>query len=151
MKKPHFLFLMILAIAISCSGKPSGRETTTNGAFSDEEQAFLGRGTVSFIENRGHVLLSWRLLPEDPKGVSFNIYRKEIGSGDENYKPIARTDRTSYVDNERERTSICICHTAGTGRKGREVFQRIHRSSPPSGGKPRWFLIWDSLIDKPGW
>ena len=100
MKKAHYIFIMILAIACSCSDKPVGRESTSTGIYSDEEQAFLGRGIVSSLKGRGHVLLTWRLLPEDPKGVSFDVYRKEIGSGDENYKSIARTDRTSFVDNE---------------------------------------------------
>jgi len=100
MRKPHLLFMVILAIACACSDKPAGRETTSTDVYSDEEKAFLGRGIVSTLKYRDSVLLSWRLLPEDPEGVSFQIYRKEIGSGDENYKPIARTDRTSFVDND---------------------------------------------------
>lgn len=98
MKKILSLFTMILAIACSCSNKPVGVETASVGVYSDEAQAVLGRGVVSYLRGQDQVL-SWRLLPEDPKGVSFNIYRKEIGSGEENYKRIAQTDRTSYADN----------------------------------------------------
>lgn len=98
MKKILSLFTMILAIACSCSNKPVGVETASVGVYSDEAQAVLGRGVVSYLRGQDQVL-SWRLLPEDPKKVSFNIYRKEIGSGEENYKRIAQTDRTSYADN----------------------------------------------------
>ncbi len=96
MKKTISVFTLVLSIACSCSNKPVGRETTPAGVYTDEEHAVLGRGIVSSLRGQDLVLLSWRLLPEDPAGVSFNVYRKEIGSGSDNYKMIGRSDRTSY-------------------------------------------------------
>jgi hypothetical protein len=101
MKKICFLFIAILQpILFSCSDMKVGQEISSDRAYSDEEAAVLGRGVVSYTKDQGRIWLSWRLLPEDPKGVSFNIYRKETGSGDANYKLIARTDRTSYADGD---------------------------------------------------
>lgn len=90
--------LILLGIVGSCSSQPAGQGTTPPGEYSDEERAVPGRGLISFSRGQGRDVLSWRLLPDDPKGVSFNIYRKEAGSGDGNYVKIAQTDRSSHVD-----------------------------------------------------
>ena len=101
MDKFKYLFpVVFLFLFISCSGTEVDKEVSSGRAYSDEEQAVLGRGVVSYLKGKDRVMLGWRLLPEDPKGVSFNIYRKETGSGDVNYKLIARTDRTSYADSD---------------------------------------------------
>ncbi len=99
MKRVLFLIaVLFVALASSCSYRQADKEVPSVDLYSDEIRAVLGRGLVSTIKDRGHVLLSWRLLPEDPDGVSFKIFRKEIGDKDENYKWIAQIDRTSYLD-----------------------------------------------------
>jgi rhamnogalacturonan endolyase len=98
-KKYFLLSIILLTLLFSCSDTKVGEEISSERLYSDEAQAVLGRGVVSYLRGQDQVL-SWRLLPEDPKGVSFSIYRKEIGSGEENYKLIARSDRTSYTDRD---------------------------------------------------
>jgi len=93
-----FLIAILFLFFCSCSDTKVGKEVSSDRVYSDEEQAVLGRGVVSYLKGQDRILLSWRLLPEDPNGVFFNVYRKDFGSGDENYKLIARTDRTSYSD-----------------------------------------------------
>ena len=95
-----FLITFLILASSSCSETKVGKEVSPDRIYSDENQAVLGRGVVSYNKGQDRILLSWRLLPEDPKGVSFHVYRKEIGSGDESYKRIARTDRTSYTDSD---------------------------------------------------
>jgi len=90
--------VLLPAIMSSCSEMKVEKESSSENIYSDEGRAVLGRGVVSFLRNEDHVILSWRLLPEDPKAISFNVYRKEIGAGDETYRLIARTDRTSHTD-----------------------------------------------------
>ena len=94
------IIINVLVIAASCSGRPAGNAAFPLDVYSDEREAILGRGIVSYQTDRNNLSLSWRLLPEDPKGVFFNIYRKEIGDQKENYKWIARTSRTSYTDRD---------------------------------------------------
>jgi hypothetical protein len=99
MKKAFiFLSIIIIFLELSCSRSNVGMDVSSDRLYSDERKAVLGRGVVSFPGKHGHASLSWRLLPEDPKGVAFNVYRKEIGSGDNAYVRIARTDLTSYSD-----------------------------------------------------
>jgi len=140
MKKTLSLFTVILAIMTSCSNHPAGKETASVGDYSDEGQAVLGRGIVSFFRGQDHVSLSWRLLPEDPKGVSFNVYRKEFGSGDDNYKLIARTDRTSYAHrNAQGRRYAYAVRPVQDGKEGKFSRESIALSS--IGGKPA--LVFD--------
>ncbi len=53
----------------------------------------LTRGIVALPVKEGRVYLSWRLLKEVPKDVSFNIYRSIEG---ENAKPITQT--TDFIE-----------------------------------------------------
>ena len=52
----------------------------------------LGRGFVAVSAADG-VYLSWRLLPQDPLDLAFNVYRQEEGSPPEriNTEPVTRT------------------------------------------------------------
>lgn len=90
--------ILLLSSILSCSGNTVGKNAFPNSLYSDETKAVFGRGLVSSLSGQGNTSLSWRLLPEDTEGISFNIFRKKIGSTDENYKLIARSDRTSYKD-----------------------------------------------------
>ena len=96
------IIINVLVIAASCSGRPAGNAAFPLDVYSDERDAILGRGIVSYRGIRDQVYLSWRLLPEDPKGVAFNIYRKEIGDQKEKHKWIARTSQTSYSYADRD-------------------------------------------------
>jgi len=42
----------------------------------------IDRGVVALIIDGSHAYVGWRLLKTDPTDVSFNIYRKEVGSAD---------------------------------------------------------------------
>lgn len=43
--------------------------------FSVLQQEYLGRGAVAVRSSREEVFVSWRLLPSDPEGVGFDVYR----------------------------------------------------------------------------
>jgi len=58
----------------------------------------MDRGLVAMPLGRTKVYVGWRLLAEDPKGVTFNVYRR-TGEGKSvrlTEKPISRT--TDFVD-----------------------------------------------------
>lgn len=42
----------------------------------------LDRGVVGLTIDGNHAYISWRLLINDPPGISFNVYRKQAGFGD---------------------------------------------------------------------
>ena len=68
MKKTlSLLSIILLAIVSSCSNKQAGKEISSGDLYSDEEQAVLGRGIVSYPGNRDQVPMNWRLFPDDPK------------------------------------------------------------------------------------
>lgn len=58
----------------------------------------LGRGLVAVRFSKDDVYLSWRLLKEDPKDITFNIYRSTEGNAFQrlNEAPIDKT--TDYLD-----------------------------------------------------
>jgi hypothetical protein len=119
MTNTRFLLIIILIASVSsCTKEHSIKDISSDNVYSDEYKAVLGRGIISYLSDSGHGLLNWRLLPEDPKGGSFNIYRKEIGNRDENYKWIARTDRTSYTD--RDARGKRYAYAVRTFHKGKE-------------------------------
>ena len=129
-----FLFIILIIIFGSCSNKPNGNSISSLGIYSDEESGILGRGLVSFDKNGDHTQISWRLLPEDPKDVSFNIYRKEIGGKHENYKLIGHTELTSYTDKKTlgKRYAYSVRPVTG-GREGQSSRESIPLT--PVGGK----------------
>jgi len=92
------LAVLLVISVCSCSDRQVATESNPRGAYPDETRAVLGRGLVSYRHDPDHVLLSWRLLPEDPGDVSFDVYRKETGEKAGTYEKIARTNRTSYTD-----------------------------------------------------
>jgi hypothetical protein len=135
MKKIRFLLIIILIASVSsCTKKHSNKDISSDNVYSDENEAVLGRGIISYLSDLGHGLLSWRLLPDDPKGVSFNIFRKEIGDRDENYKWIARTDHTSHTDRDaRGKRYAYAVRTFHQGKEGNFSRESIVLSS--IGGK----------------
>ena len=58
----------------------------------------LNRGVVADVNSEGNVYVGWRLLKEDPKDVSFNVYRQteQKQAVKVNAKPL--TDSTNIVD-----------------------------------------------------
>ena len=54
----------------------------------------LNRGVVALSDNDGHVYISWRTLPTDPAGLSFDIYRNGQRL---NSKPLT-TGGTFFID-----------------------------------------------------
>jgi len=135
------LAVMFLAFFSACSKGPVGADKASRDVYADEENGTIGRGTVSFLNTRGQAVLSWRLLPGDPAGVIFNLYRKEIGEGDDRYRWIARTDRTSYTDLDAhgKRYSYAV----RTGEQGNNVKEQGESISLSSiGGKAA--LVFDT-------
>lgn len=98
MRRSLCSLIIVLVLACSCADRRAATTARRAGAYPDEARARLGRGLISYVKGKEQVLLGWRLLPGDPKGVSFDVYRKGIGEANEKYKRIGRTDRTSFSD-----------------------------------------------------
>jgi len=94
----HPFALLALFLVACSSGPPAGSGTPAAVRYSDEAHAVLGRGVVSYLERKGHAVLSWRLLPADAKGVIFNVYRKKTGTGEDAYEKIGSTGDTFFED-----------------------------------------------------
>ena len=110
-KKFLLFFVMVLLPSIcTCSSQQTGQKELRAKIYSDEESSVPGRGLVSYATEQGDIKLFWRLLPEDPKNITFNIYRKEIGKNEGDFHRIAETNRNFYMDRgvRRRRYSYAI-------------------------------------------
>lgn len=128
--------LPILFSVLFCSScMQGGNEASGPMAYSDEVKAVLGRGVVSTPGGRHPVRVSWRLLPQDPPGVSFMVYRKRVGEGDEKYQWIARTEKTAITVREphADRYSYAV-RPSHNGKEGTMSRESIALASV--GGKP---------------
>ena len=59
----------------------------------------IDRGVVALTIDGTHAYVGWRLLKSDPAGISFNVYRKEVGSPD--YKLVNKekiSGTTNFID-----------------------------------------------------
>jgi rhamnogalacturonan endolyase len=59
----------------------------------------IDRGVVALTIDGTHAYVGWRLLKSDPAGISFNVYRKEVGSSEfklVNKEKISGT--TNFID-----------------------------------------------------
>jgi rhamnogalacturonan endolyase len=59
----------------------------------------IDRGVVALSIDETHAYVGWRLLRDDPQGVAFNVYRKQVGMTDfakVNGEPV--TMSTNFVD-----------------------------------------------------
>jgi len=86
--KSEKLFLSLLVLLFAC---------TTKQQFTGQEK--IDRGVVALQIDETHTYVGWRLLKEDPEKISFNVYRKTVGTNSYlkiNSDPIASS--TNYVD-----------------------------------------------------
>ncbi|MEW6570098.1 MAG: hypothetical protein AB1390_02815 [Nitrospirota bacterium] len=92
-----FAILILICFALSCEKGQTEKGIDRFKPYPEEMKAVMGRGLVALPKGKNQIFVSWRLLPDDPKGISFNIFRKEV----RNHKAlelIAQTDRTFYID-----------------------------------------------------
>jgi rhamnogalacturonan endolyase len=81
-----FSFLVILS-------NPSLLESQT--PFAEK----IDRGVVALTIDGTHAYIGWRLFNSDPAGISFNVYRKEVGSSD--FQKVNKDkilDVTNFID-----------------------------------------------------
>ncbi len=86
-------------------------------------QEKIDRGVVALAISVDSVYIGWRLLKDDPKDISFNIYREDIGFGDfikVNRKPISNS--TNFVDTS-TKPGHGYNYKVKTIDKGKEVVQ----------------------------
>lgn len=94
--------ILILLFALSLATAPSAAATKTAQRPAAYKAEKLDRGFVAISKPDNTIYLSWRLLRDDPDDIAFNIYRKTIGSVNDNgfvrlnAEPITRT--TDYLD-----------------------------------------------------
>ena len=67
------------------------------GSFSQTMEK-IGRGEIALVKDKGVNFISWRLLETDQSGITFDIYRKDIGI--EDYVKIndIPVNKTNYID-----------------------------------------------------
>lgn len=83
MKRIIFLLLIILF---------------TGNAFSQVKEK-IDRGVVALAKSTESVYVGWRLFKDDPKDISFNVYRKDIGFGDfQKVNKQAVRNSTNFLD-----------------------------------------------------
>jgi rhamnogalacturonan endolyase len=59
----------------------------------------IDRGVVALTIDGTHAYIGWRLFNSDPAGISFNVYRKEVGSSD--FQKVNKemiSDVTNFID-----------------------------------------------------
>jgi len=106
-----FAAFFLIYFALSCSNKQAEKEIVHLKPYPEEMKAIIGRGLVAFSQAKNQIFVSWRLLPDDPKGVSFKIYRKGVDKRDRRFKLIAQTNRTFHIDSgiqEKQRYAYAI-------------------------------------------
>lgn len=113
MRKIPLLFAVILLayFSFSCSNEQIEQEIVNLNPYPEEQKAAIGRGLVALPKDGNRIFLSWRLLPNDPNNVSFNIYRKKGEEKETRLELIAQTNQTSYMDfdvQEKQRYSYAI-------------------------------------------
>lgn len=68
-------------------------------AFQNPFNEKIDRGVVALTIDGTHAYIGWRLLKDDPADVSFNVYRKEVGSAE--YQIVNKdkiSSATNYID-----------------------------------------------------
>jgi rhamnogalacturonan endolyase len=95
-----FAVALLAVPTMFCITSESAAQTVTPAAYAEEQNAVLGRGLVALPQGDDGIFLSWRLLPSDPEGAVFKIYRREQGDGLTHFEVIAETEVTSYVDGD---------------------------------------------------
>ncbi len=58
----------------------------------------MGRGVVALAAGDGGIYVGWRLLKDDPKNVSFNIYRRAGTQTSKKLNDVLLTKTTDFVD-----------------------------------------------------
>ncbi len=59
----------------------------------------IDRGVIALTIDGTHAYVGWRLLIDDPAGISFNVYRKEVGGSD--FKKVNQekiVESTNFID-----------------------------------------------------
>ncbi len=100
----HYRACVLKAVCLlaACSAamltSSTGKVAVAGTATDTWQRERLDRGLVALPTDDGRVYLSWRLLPEDPESIAFNVYRRE-GSTEAvklNDRPVTKT--TDFVD-----------------------------------------------------
>jgi hypothetical protein len=98
---PFFLVMFFLVFLYSCSSNDEiGQKPVELNPYPDELQAVIGRGLIALPKDQNRIFLSWRLLPNDPEAISFNVYRKQVANDEEEFELIGKTALTSYIDSQ---------------------------------------------------
>lgn len=70
----------------------------TTAAFGQRMMERLDRGLVAIKKEDGNVFVSWRLLANDPDGISFNLYRSVGNNSPQKINDKPLTKGTNYED-----------------------------------------------------
>ncbi len=93
-----FVISLSVSLVLSCSKEQVDEQRSGQRPYPEELAATIGRGLIGLPQDNNRIFLTWRLLPSDPVGISFNVYRKEVGIKHNDFELIAKTDVTSYID-----------------------------------------------------
>jgi len=104
--------IIIALLTSSCTDHKTKVESQNLRPYPEEQKAVIGRGLVALPMDNSRTFVSWRLLPEDPPGTIFRLYRSN--------KLIAQTDHTHYVDTyvEKGQTPVYQVSSVLQGKEG---------------------------------
>jgi rhamnogalacturonan endolyase len=113
---------LVLACGIAVSGIAAEPAVAVNrqGIAVRRVDEKIDRGLVAIRQKPNQVYVGWRLLQSDPKGVAFNVYRRDGKSSPIkiNSQPVLRT--TDYTDRAAPATKD-LCYLVRSVIGGREV------------------------------
>ncbi len=72
--------------------------STVTAAFAQRQMENLGRGVVAARTGTSTAYIGWRLLANDPEGVTFNLYRSQNGAAAVKLNAQPITNTTDFVD-----------------------------------------------------
>lgn len=83
--------------------------------FAQRQMEYLNRGAVAVPNAEGSILVSWRLLGDDPDNIAFNVYRGKTKLND---KPL--TTSTNFLDKSPVQGSVYSIKSVVKGKEQKE-------------------------------
>lgn len=88
--------------------------------FAQRQMEYLNRGAVATPNTEGGILISWRLLGDDPDNIAFNIYQGKTKLND---KPL--TTSTNFLDKSPVQGSVYSIKSVVKGKEQKDVAKAL--------------------------
>jgi hypothetical protein len=99
--------ILLVFVFLSCSNKNPIEQSRNSKKYErkpypEEIKAKINRGLVALPKEKKQIFLSWRNLPGDPKGCSYEVLRKTNDKEQDKLESAAIVDKTAYSDHKVE-------------------------------------------------